>query len=309
MGFVDHGIDSTAKRRGGSKSGIRPHNSKGGTTMKSMRITWFVLLASSLVGVIAFIGLRVNAINTASAAKPSPEGVIRERNDGTPRMSQADVSAMAAAYVGQPRARVTKVDMLLVTDHSNPLMELDRRPVWEVVVDGVDISIRNLGETNHRNKNIKRLSVMIDDKTGALLKVFSPKPQADGLRTLSTKSLYDYQGITMKPTTIKPKMSLLQIINSGMPWDMASGIIQAKELVAYYGLVTDDLNPKTGMKDVPCWVVLVGEIRQPFTSNGPAPFTGQPAPARKTHYGNEAFVVINANTGEFLSSHMTGPPQ
>lgn len=271
--------------------------------MKTMKTVSFVLIACSLVGGMAFTCLRINAVNKAFAAQPSQEGVIRERNYSTPRMSQADVSAVAA-YVSQAGAQVTKEDSLLITDHSNPLMELDRRPVWEAVVDGVDISIQNPGEAKRQNKNINRLSVMIDDKTGALLKVFSPKPQADGLKILSAKSLHDYETITMKPTTIMPKMSLLQVLKAEKPDTMAGGVIEAKELVAYYGLVTRN---STQIKDVPCWVVLIGGIRQPFISSGPVPAPGQPA--RETHYGNEAFIVINANTGKFLSSHMTGPPQ
>lgn len=277
-------------------------------TAKPTRMSSFiVMLVSSLIAGVLTTSLSVNS-NTVSRAQSPQHMLICERNSGIPCMVPARVSALAAAHLGKSPAPVTEKNCLLITDRGNPLVKLEKRSAWEVPFDGVDIAVQFAGEPKLQNKNIHKLTAVIDDQTGALLKVYSPKPRVDGLLTLSARSLQTYQAITMKPTTTAPKMSLLQVLKADEP--EITGIMEAKEIVAYYGLVSQ--TPPTRINNIPCWVVFIGGIHQPFASAGPAALPGLPPGERnkygRRNYGNEAFIVINANTGKFLASHMTGPP-
>jgi hypothetical protein len=246
--------------------------------------------------------LSANAAGAASVSKPATEGLIREENHSAPRRTRQNANETAIGYIGQSNGHATKEDNILITDDSNPLEDLRRRPVWEVVMDDVDITVR-AGEQRKRNTYVTRLSLLIDDETGALLKVFSPRPKTDGLTLMSRGGLLGRlrrDGFALKPATVVPKVSFTQALESASH-AVGYGVADAKEVVGYYGLVTDNLNRKTGLRDNICWVVFLGGVKQRFPSSGPI---GQEQRAEK--FATEACVVVDADTGQWYTSLMTG---
>jgi len=220
---------------------------------------------------------------------------------GTPVSTRSEAVALASAYTGLSRETAASAARREVTDGSAPVFEVRERPVWEVVFEGVRISVPDREGGERGNPNIDTVSVWIDAQTGALLKAFTPKPAEGGL-TIGAgdreRARLSGNGLFLREFSTPPAkalMSALTFADSEFP----GCVPEAKEIVAYYGLLTDELDIERRVVDRPAWFIYLGGISQPFSSGGPP---GAPP----TPPGTQALVVVDATTGEWYTTFLDG---
>jgi hypothetical protein len=78
----------------------------------------------------------------------------------------------------------------------------------------------------------------------------------------------------------------------------------AKEIVAYYGLLTDELDIERKMVGRPAWFIYLARISGPSSPAVPAGAPPHPRPP-----ATEALVVLDATTGEWHRGIETGKPR
>lgn len=241
--------------------------------------------AAALVVVLAF------ACAAACAAEPS----------GTPVSTRSEAVALASAYTGLSQEAAASAARREVTDASVPVFEVRERAVWEVVFEGVRVSAPDREGEERENPNIDTVSVWIDAQTGALVKAFTPKPAEGGL-TIGAgdreRARLSGNGLFLNEASTPPAkalMSALAFADSEFP----GCVPQAKEIVAYYGLLTDKLDMEQRVVDRPAWFIYLGGISRPFSSGGP-PRAAPSPPA------TQALVVLDATTGEWHAAFLDG---
>jgi hypothetical protein len=223
-----------------------------------------------------------------------------DESAGTAVITQAEAIARATAYTGLPVASVTTATQKQVTDPSVPVADVLNRDVWEVTFTGVTISAYPPAEEAKANPNIHTMRVWLDAQNGALVRAFTPKPPDGGLSRMTgarERGMLSANGLSLSMATVppaKPLMSILPLVDRAL----RGSIAQARELVAYFGLL-NDTRPTERVIDRPAWLVYLGGISQPFTSGGPI---GGPGVGPAT----EALVVLDATTGEWHTTFLTG---
>ena len=180
------------------------------------------------------------------------------------------------------------------TDTSIPFFDVVKRPAWELVFDGVEVSITTRDGTQHKNRNITTITVLIDAETGALLKVSSPKPAAGGVTEepgAAAAERTTASGLMLKSTPGKPGIPFMQALKS--PKLTQRGLVpEAGQVVAYFGLLTDILRPENGINDKPYWIVFLGGVKKYVFHGCP----GEPTPPGPA---TQAMVVLDAETGNW----------
>ncbi|MCJ7821551.1 MAG: hypothetical protein MUQ26_00460, partial [Armatimonadetes bacterium] len=96
----------------------------------------------------------------------------------------------------------------------------------------------------------------------------------------------------------KALMSALTFADSEFP----GCVPEAKEIVAYYGLLTDELDIERKWVDRPAWFIYLGGISRQLRFGGPI---GSPPPPPAT----EALLVLDATTGECHKGVLFGKPR
>ncbi len=224
-------------------------------------------------------------------APPSRGERMLEQARRLPQISRERAITRAVNATGL-KLTPTKVEYGLATDTSIPFADLKvvKRLAWRVVFQGVEIFGRNQQGVQEKNPNISQISVLIDAETGALLKVASPKPLAGGLSqepgTALESRMIEECGLLMRSTSSMPKILFTQAL--GIADGFEPGVaVQAEEVVAYFGLMTDILRPQKNVNDRPFWIILAGGVSLRFPSAGPP---GAPPVSR----ANRAMVVVDA---------------
>jgi hypothetical protein len=191
-----------------------------------------------------------------------------------------------------------------VTEASAPVFEVRERAVWEVVFEGVRISVPDREGGERENPNIDTVSVWIDAQTGALVKAFTPKPAEGGLERLvgdRQRAHLLSNGLILREFSTppaKPLMSALSFPES----HFGRWVPVAKEIVAYYGLLTDELDIERKMVGRPAWFIFLARTSGP--SSPAVPYGAPPHPP-----ATEALVVLDATTGEWHTAIETGKPR
>jgi len=213
-----------------------------------------------------------------------------EERAGTPRVTREAAVSRAATYTGLAPESVVSARYGLATDTSIPFFRVVRRPAWEVVFSGVNISVRTWQGTTKQNPNISTLTVLLDAKTGAVLKVSSPRPAAGALAAEPSPVPADTwwtHGLTLKPSAAGARVTFMQALQFAER-RKATVVTEAEEVIGYLGLVTIDTDRR--IRDKPCWVVFFGRVGPPVPSEPPRPPGAGPATKTK--------LVLSARTGE-----------
>jgi hypothetical protein len=223
---------------------------------------------------------------------------------GGPVSTRSEAVALASAYTGLSPETVASAARREVTDASAPVFEIRERAVWEVVFEGVRISAPDREGEERENPNIDTVCVWIDAQTGALVKAFTPKPAEGGLERLvgdRERAALSGNGLVLSEFSTppaKPLMSALAFPES----HFGRWVPVAKEIVAYYGLLTDELDIERKMVGRPAWFIYLARISG---SSSPAvPYGAPPHPP-----ATEALVVLDATTGEWHTATETGKPR
>ena len=248
----------------------------------------------------AAIALGVILWSGACAGGEDPQvSVAFEEADLAPQVTREAAISLAQQYTGLAEKVPVRTRYGLATDTSIPFSNVVKRPAWELVFEGVEVSITTRDGTQQKNPNISTIIVLLDAETGALLKVSSPKPATGGL----TEDTGEYverryaNGLILKHTRTRPRIPFtkaLQVAEDRQP----GAVREAEEVAAYFGLLTDVLRPEFGINDKPYWIIFLGGVEQSFSSGGcPA----GPGPTLAT----ELMMVIDAETGEWYLTHLS----
>jgi len=242
----------------------------------------------------ALVVLLVFACAAACAAEPSGGSVS----------TRSEAVALASAYTGLSQEAVGSAARREVTDASAPVFEIRERAVWEVVFEGVRISVADREGGERENPNIDTVSVWIDAQTGALLKAFTPKPTEGGLELMAgerQKASLLGNGLILREFSTPPAKALvsaLACVDSALP----DCVPQANEIVAYYGLLTDELDIERKWVDRPAWFIYLA--RTSGSSSPAVPYGAPPHPP-----ATQALVVLDATTGEWHKGVLFGKPR
>jgi len=223
---------------------------------------------------------------------------------GTPVSTRSEAVALASAYTGLSQEAAASAARREVTDASVPVFEVRERAVWEVVFEGVRISVPDREGGERENPNIGTVSVWIDAQTGALLKAFTPKPAEGGLELMAGERHRAHllgNGLILREFSTPPAKALVSALTFADS-EFPGCVPEAKEIVAYYGLLTDKLDIERKWVDRPAWFIYLGGISEPLASGGPPGAPPRP-PA------TEALVVVDGTTGEWYMSSLAGKPR
>jgi hypothetical protein len=232
-----------------------------------------------------------------SEAKEAQVIVSFDPGGGPATVTRDAAIRLATGYTGLAAESIVSLEHGLATDTSIPFFHVVARPAWQVVFDPVELSLTTTDGTKRSNPNINRMAVLLDSETGALLKVSSPTPAEGGLTEQPggevDRGFAHYPVLRSSPT--KPGMPLMQALRLVEP-ALPGALADAKHVVAYFGLLTDTLRLKNGIKDRPYWMIFLGGISEPVVGGPP----GQPPVAPAT----EALVVLDADAGTCYLVHL-----
>jgi len=214
---------------------------------------------------------------------------------GTPVSTRSEAVALASAYTGLSQEAAAGAARREVTDASAPVFEVRERAVWEVVFEGVRISVPDRKGGERENPNIDTVCVWIDAQTGALLKAFTPRPAEGGLELKvgdRERATLLGNGLILREFSTPPAKALMLALAFAEAVLPGHGAVpEAKEIVAYYGLLTDKLDIEQKVVDRPAWFIYLAGVNVPPPSGGPP---GGPGASPAT----EVLVVLFADTGE-----------
>ena len=222
-----------------------------------------------------------------------------------PVITAADAVRLASACTGLPDKNAASAAELEITDSSVPLFEVTALPVWEIRYDDVKIAVPQPDGEDRENPNLHTIHVWIRRDTGALVRVFTPTPGEGALAlTLGPQNaaFLSDNGLSVKAspeTPVKPLVAVLPMVDACKP----GSVLQARHIIASYGLVTYRAGQETLLADRPAWFVHLGGVSQPFTSGGSMLVRGAPAPV-----ASEMLVILDAATGESLETYLVGGP-
>jgi len=204
-----------------------------------------------------------------------------------PRAQAVDLSTK---YTGFSAEKVTAADYGRATDAYGMSSNTTSRDVWQVVYSGISITAIGKDGKEQTNPNIHAITVWLEARTGALLRVSTPKPALGGLNLAvrsSERELWQINGLAAVPTIVPPRDSFSS--SSTICPSLRPGMaLKATEIVAYFGLLTDTMVAPPRFADQPHWLVLADGLEYPV-SGGPR---GAQVPPAK-----EGVVAVNADTG------------
>ena len=251
----------------------------------------------------AVLGLVLSSTPGAAAEGPP---VIRafERTDTAPHTSREWATKRAADITGL-KATPASVEHGLATDTSIPFSDLKvtKRPAWKVEFEQIEILAKNREGVLQKNPHISSLTVLIDAQNGALLRVSSPERGLGGLldRTADRPEVYvPGGGLVLKATSVMPKVPFMQALSIASD-RLGRFAPQAKEVVAYFGLMTNlfSLRMDNKVVDRPFWIIIAGGLDGGGFSMPP----GSPGPPPRVR---QSFVAVDAETGEWYTGGNTG---
>jgi len=231
----------------------------------------------------------------ACAAEPS----------GGPVGTRSEAVRLARAYTGLSEEMAASAARREVTDASAPVFEVRERAVWEVVFEGVRISVPDREGRERENPNIDTVSVWIDAQTGALLKAFTPKPAEGRLELLvgeRERGMLSGNGLALREFSTPPAKALMSALAFADSTPLLGSVPEAKEIVAYYGLLTDKRDVERKMVDRPAWFIYLGGISC-------SSHTGGPPGAPPLPPATEGLVMLDATTGESYMISLSGKPR
>ena len=251
----------------------------------------------------AAIALGVILLSAAWATAEDDKVIVAfEKTYMDPLVTREAAITLAQQYTGLAEKMPVRARDGLATDSSIPFTNVVRRPAWEVVFEGVEISITMRDGTKQKNPNISTITVLLDAETGALLKVSSPKPAASGLAEQPAAALEviitNQCGLVLKSTRTRSGAPFMEILAS--PGLVGPGIVsKAKGVVAYFGLLTDDIKweRKHPIKDKPYWIIFLSGLELHHPSGGPPGGPGVVWPATQT------MTVLDAETGKAYTEY------
>ena len=253
------------------------------------------------VGAVFGMGLS----STPGAAAEGPP-VIRafERTDTAPHISRESAIKRAADITGL-KAAPASVEHGLATDTSIPFSDVKvlKRPAWKVEFEQIEILAKNREGVLQKNPNISSITVLIDSENGAVLKVFSPERGLGGVLEWPAKQLELYlsgSGVLLQTARQVPTVPFMKALSIASD-RLGRFAPQAKEVVAFFGLMTDILRLRIDNKvvDRPFWIIIAGGLHLPGFSVPPG-YTG---PAL---YVRQAWVAVDAESGEWYRGGNTG---
>ncbi len=241
----------------------------------------------------AAIALGVILLTAAWATAEDDKVIVAfEKTYMDPLVTREAAITLAQQYTGLAEKVPVRARDGLATDTSITFSNVLKRPAWEVVFEGGEVSITKRDGTEQKNPNISTITVLLDAETGALLKVSSPKPPTGGVSEDMQKRLKrNPRGLELKETTAKPHIPFMQALRA--EWGLVAG---AKQVIAYFGLLTDhiEMGRKRGIKDKPHWVIFLGGGDYGPPSGGPG-----------TH-ATQARVVVDAESGGSYRTSISG---
>ena len=250
----------------------------------------------------AVLGMGVSSIPGAAAEGPP---VIRavERTDTVPHISREWAMKRAGEITGL-KATPASVEHGVATDTSIPFSDLKvvKRLAWKVEFEGIEIFGKNRDGVLQKNPNISSIFVLMDAQNGAVLKVFSPERGLGGLldRTADRPELYlPGSGLVLKSASRAAGVSFMQALSIASD-RLGRFAPQAKEVVAYFGLMTDLFRLRVDNKvvDRPFWIIIAGGLDGlPFhlPSDSPGP----------TRRARQSFAAVDAESGQWYTGGST----
>ena len=185
-----------------------------------------------------------------------------------PRISEETAIDLAEKYVGisslpaghGSNAVAVTAEYKFESEPSLPFMAFTNRAAWWVVFSSVEIA---RGE--HRLRNIYSVAAMIDGQDGRLLLLRTPRLAQGGLVSLvpasvGSKRLADDK-ITLRSTAALPHFPLVPLLYANVAMgDLFAKWENARELVAFYGLLTASNRVDMGIADKPYWILFVAGV-------------------------------------------------
>ena len=224
---------------------------------------------------------------------------------GGPVSTRSEAVALASAYTGLSQEAAASAARREVTDASAPVFEVRERAVWEVVFEGVRISVPDREGGERENPNIHTVSVWIDAQTGALVKAFTPKPAEGALELMAGERQRAHllgNGLILREFSTPPAKALVSALAFADSTRLLGSVPEAKEIVAYYGLLTDKRDVERKMVDRPAWFIYLGGISC-------SSYTGGPPGAPPLPPATEGLVMLDATTGESYMTSLSGKPR
>jgi len=244
----------------------------------------------------------LSSVGTAADSPP----VIRafERTDTVPHISREWATKRAADITGL-KATPASVEYGLATDTSIAFADVKvlKRLAWKVEFEGIEILGKNREGVLQKNPNISSITVLIDAQNGAALKVFSPERGLGGLleRTADRPELYlPGSSLVLKSASRAPTVPFMKALSIASD-RLGRFAPQAKEVVAYFGLMTDLLRLRIDDKvvDRPFWIIIAGGLDGGGFSMPP----GSPGPPPRVR---QSYVAVDAESGEWYTGGNTG---
>ena len=190
----------------------------------------------------------------------------------------------------------------LATDNTVPFLMISDRLVWEIVFEDLIVSFTDADGTEKPKQEFSILTCLLDARTGALLKVSSMTPAVGAVRsehspgelekemTNGKMSFAALDAAQLTQVTIKPLIPSLKELEKGK----RDTIQPAKQLVAYFGLLTDRARPSRHIVDRPYWIIMTGGLQRPMrTPSG-------------EHKASDACFWVDACTGKLLIAFILG---
>lgn len=223
-------------------------------------------------------------------AQQPQTGVLLRHAFAAPRLNAKQATELARQYTGFSEASVSRVTYGKASDMTHPVMTVRNRPVWQVIFTAG----AERGLAIHRT--ISTFAVVIDDRSGALLKIATPVFFRRGISTDERMDelgpSWENEELHLLETTTVPSLPLNAVLakirNVSMPY-CSSGerpiLPMAREIAAYYGV--NDGDTQGTMRGLPLWIIDLSG----FTVTGVNPING------KEYHCNSLRVVIDARNG------------
>jgi len=273
---------------------------------RSWRIMGLVLAPLVLLGVWS---MRSRAGEGAATMIATPAEAAAQAV-ATAIATPADAAAQAAAFAGFPETAITSVEQRTVSDPTNPFWDVQDMLVWEVVFDGISLTVPQPdGEPAPTNPNLHSLTVWLDPETGAPVKIATPRPVEGGLTLMISGETKRLSSLTLDPiftmSPVPPEKPLS--VAAVAEREQQECTLSAKEIVAYYGLFTYRRGPETLIAEKPFWFVYYAGVRRAFPSLGGLNLQGGDQ-QRGPEYASEEMVVIDATSGKNRFEFLSGRP-
>lgn len=209
------------------------------------------------------------------------------------RLSAVQAVSLARQYSGFTKAQVSSVNYGKANDPTHPFLTVCNRPVWQVVFTvGTESALRV-------NSIISIFAVIIDGRTGALLKIASPILFTPGVSAWDRRdmfgSVFTSKELRFRETSAIPAFPFTRMLAKIRSMDMSfcasekrSILPIAREISAYYGV--NDADARS------LWIIDLSGFD--ITSSNQFRSVG-------SHYTNLR-IFLNARTGNVITYSFSG---